>query len=202
MIRLSHTQLESARRDPRAFRTQIGMGGTATRYSPSRKRYLIWAIGRYHSHGLAAAEQYIRTHFARRAFTAKSLAEYTSYLHTYDIEYRRRASTVLEIIGRDRITFSLTSGVVLGGEIGRIDLTADGYYVWIFEVRSFHWQRELRMPLIQRYYTKHFGAPTREVSVGFYFLQDGVYETKSFTDREISRAMREAASLAAYLASA
>lgn len=199
-MRISHTQLETARANPQAYRAAAAnpprFGG------PSRKQYLRWAIRKnYHQTGLSSALEYLERSFPKRKFTAKSLTEYSEYLQSYHDEYVRHSSAVIEHTAfGDRIRMDIGPDCVLSGEIDRVDLTTNGYAVWLIDQNDDEWRDELRMPLLQAHYASEMGAPLGEVSVGFFFFDTATYESARFSDSEVRAAVREATNLAKALA--
>jgi hypothetical protein len=180
------------------------MANPPRRSGPGRKQYLRWAIrGRYHSAGLPAAMDYLEKGFAKRGFTDKSLTEFSDYLQGYHDEYVQNNSKIIEqtALG-DRISMSIGADFVLSGEIDRIDLTADGYAVWIVDKEDREWRDALRMPLLQSHYASEMGAPLAEVSVGFYFFDTQAYESARYTNTQVRSAVLEVTGLAKKLVTA
>lgn len=195
MIKISHTQLESAKKEPRQF---IERMGSTRNFPPSRKRYLQWSI-RCHYHkdgGIRGARRYLQRGFSKRNFTVKSYDQFLTYLEDYHDDFESGPDLLEVICLGDRIQVELSEDCILTGEIDRVDLTSEGYSVWIFDISDYQWEQELRMPLIQQYYADHFGAPVEEVSVGFYFFDVGVYQKCCFTESEIAHAKSVALKLA------
>ena len=201
VIRLSHADLEIARNDPAALRERLK---TPPRYAgPSRKRYLGWAIRKhYHSSGLETASRYVREHFGARGFTSESVTRFLSYLDGYDRAFREYEKRLVDVIRTGaRIGRRVAPGCVLTGEIDRIDLTQDGYAVWLFDLWQPDWRNQLRMPVLQWHFAQELGAPLSEVTVGFYSYEDRRYDSVAFGRRKVLAAVAEAGSVAASLSS-
>jgi hypothetical protein len=96
---------------------------------------------------------------------------------------------------RDNLTLPLPSefsGTEVYGQVSRIDLSPDGYHVWLFERVTKDWHEELRFPLIQSAYTQsllqNLFAYDDKVSVGVYDFSTSTHTLFGHTEQEIEEA--------------
>ncbi len=188
-MRLSHTRLEAAKNDPISFISTVSAPYAGT--GPSRMQYVILALKHYHESGLNRAIDYVEAAFNRRGFRLEHLDRYIGYLLKYDSVLQSHPDWEL-IVLRDRINYEIIYNFVLSGEVGRVDLTPRGYYVWLFsETTVLNWNQEFRMPILQAYYADEFGAPLGEVYVGRYSFSEGLYESEHYSNIQVNDALNE-----------
>ncbi|MDQ2668800.1 MAG: hypothetical protein M3Z05_22795 [Gemmatimonadota bacterium] len=158
------------------------------------------AIYKYHATGDAdAARQHLRNLLGRFGDTGKKLsAEYE--LDTYIAWAERNDLIVAD--RKVRIEYDLGSGVLLGGEVSRVDVdvVGGGYRAILLGAHDPDWGAELRTPLLQRAVAQHFDRNESEVMVGVQSLDGTALETLWFTTAEIDEADVQARALAILLA--
>jgi len=187
-MRISHGQLEDARRDPAAW---LRSRAASTGFSgQSKLQNLGWALRVYHRESLESALLYLERRFEARHY--RRLDAYIGYLLGYDQQFKLKPAC--QVVFGDRVALPLGNDVELRGEIGRLDVEAvAGYSVWLFtEEFPQNWTRQLRMPLLQMHYASKMGAPSDEVSVGFYSYSQARYLSTSYSASRIARAVSEA----------
>jgi len=101
-----------------------------------------------------------------------------------------------------RLNFGLGSGVILGGEVSRVDvdLGSGGYRAVLLGDAPPAWRRELRMPRIQRAIGRGFNRDEREVQAGFQRVDGSNLELVSFGTAELDAAEQAARELARTIA--
>jgi hypothetical protein len=158
------------------------------------------AIYKYHSTDDAdAAREHLRNLLGRFGNTGKKLsAEYE--LDTYMAWAEREGLIVAD--RRVRISYDLGSGVLLGGEVSRVDVDVigGGYRAILLGAHGPDWGTELRTALLQRAVAQHFNRDEAEVAVGVQDLDGSGLETLRFTLEEIDVADMQARALATQLA--
>jgi hypothetical protein len=158
------------------------------------------AIYRYHGSGSAdAAREHLRTLLARfRSEFMKAEAE--ANLDAYIGWCLREIPAVAA--RKARLNFDLGSGVILGGEVSRVDvdIASGGYRAVLLGDAPAGWQRELRVPLIQRAIGRGFNRDERDVRVGFQRLDGSNLEVVRFATAELDAAERLARELARVIA--
>jgi hypothetical protein len=103
---------------------------------------------------------------------------------------------------RVRVSHEIGAGVEVTGEVGRVDLTAQGYSIYLFTKVLDPWRDDLRMPLLHTYFCQKFGVPASVVEIGVYSMETAQYESTSYSDQELAAATREAKQLARRLVTA
>jgi len=100
---------------------------------------------------------------------------------------------------RFRIRLPLAPGVELSGEIPRIDvkIDGDGYRAVLVGYGSRNWERQLRIPLIQRAVANQLQRDESLVSVGVQGLDGTELSFVGFSKRELDESHREARELSA-----
>jgi hypothetical protein len=167
----------------------------------SMSRALQYAVYEYHRRGndLAGAISHFEAAFRKNFKAQARLPILVDQLTQYDTEYRSLGNTCAR--WNQKIVIPITEGFQLGGEIGRLDLAADGRYaVWLLSGKSHGWQDELRIPLIQRHFAERMVVEPQMVDVGFYFFDLGEHESICFNADDLAAAAREALDLASALA--
>jgi hypothetical protein len=196
-VRISHGELEACRRDvARWVAAKLNPGpGPRAGYAGMTKL----AIYKYHATGDAdAAREHLRALLRRFGDTGKKLsAEYQ--LDAY-IDWAEREGLIVAD-RKVRLGYDLGSGVLLGGEVSRVDVDlAGGYRGVLLGACDPNWRTELRTPLLQRAVARHFDRDEAEVTVGVQALDGSDLQTVQFSHAEIDAAEAGARSLAARLA--
>jgi hypothetical protein len=124
-------------------------------------------------------------------------------LNRYADAFTKLGNRVFKI--RDCLSLSLPEAISrvinLTAQIFRLDLTLNGYAVWLFAKEPSNLRSELRLPLIQEAYSKKLSASLDEITVGVYDFATANYESYSFTQREINKATSELGELVERLVS-
>ena len=130
--------------------------------------------------------------FQDRSQKAIAEQEFESYLRWYAAERPVVASH------RVRLGFSLGSGIILGGDVSRVDVdvTSGGYRAVQLGTPGAGWRSELRMPLIQLGVADRYQREAAEVRVGFQHLDGSNLSLVSFSEAELQAAGRGARGIA------
>jgi hypothetical protein len=191
-VRISHRNLEWLRRDPnRVARLPHGGGWNAT-------MALYRAVRIYHDSGETEALDRLETDLASMNGGART---HLAYLAQYIDSYVAQGNAAFQY--PMRIGLELGSGIVLGGEVARIDLVpGDGYAAWLLrpQAKPRNWAGHLNMPLLQLAVATELGVAVTQVSIGYYWFAPDEYSQRSYSEREVSAALREARALAVELA--
>jgi hypothetical protein len=183
--------LEEALRNPRAYARKKS---TPQRGFYPRSKYLTLqrAVYRFHkvNEDLTKAKQYLEESFDRQFKNQEDLSQYVEKLETYAEGLIRLGTTVFK--AKDRLVIPLKRDLAtqfrVSGDIPRIDLTNEGYSVWLFAKEPQDWRSEIRLPLIQSAYAKELSVLLNEIRVGVYDFSTGTYKDYGFTQREIKKA--------------
>lgn len=183
--------LEEALRNPQAYAKKKS---TPQRGFPPRSKYLTLqrAVYRFHkvNEDLTKAKQYLEESFVGQFVNQDDLPQYVEKLETYAERLIRLGTTVFK--AKDRLVIPLKGNLAtqfrVSGDIPRIDLTAEGYNIWLFAKETQDWGSELRLPLIQSAYAKQLSVPLNEIRVGVYDFSVGSYTDYGFTEREVKKA--------------
>jgi hypothetical protein len=186
-VNISHGVLEDVRRDPGRLRRPVEREPR----SFSRARALQYAIYRYHDRGLAAAHTHLATTYHKNFKRPAGLRVLQAQLQLY---HERFSSTGNVVLQRNlRLKHKLPGDHWLVGEIPRIDVVpaSGGFALWLFSPTRRVWRNDLRMPILQQWLADRLAAGADDVTVGFYFLDDGVYESGQFPELARSAAQAE-----------
>src|SRR4051794_7916298 len=110
-MKVRHSVLEDARRDPGILRTP----GPPARASFSRARALQYAIYQYHDHGLDQALSHLAALYTRNFKNSALLRPLEDRLRLYDSSFQKLGNVLLQ--KNFRINFPVTSEHTLVGEI-------------------------------------------------------------------------------------
>ena len=196
-MRISHSELEACRRDvSRWVAAKLNpAAGPRAGYAGMTKL----AIYKFHATGDAdTARDHLRALLGRFGDTGKKLsAEYQ--LDAY-IDWAEREGLIVAD-RKVRLGFDLGSGLLLGGEVSRVDVDLQGgYRAVLLGACDPDWRDELRTPLLQRAVARHFAREEGEVSIGVQELDGGDLQTVRYSEAEIDAAEARARIVAAQLA--
>jgi len=195
-MKISHTEIESCRRSPRAWireRIKPGGGGPRTGYDGATKK----AIYNFHKIlDAAEARRYLERAFRSYKLTSTSrMAQALVFLNAYIGWYERTSPVVVG--SRLLLDYDLGSGWRLGGEISRadLDLRTGKYNCVILGKAPLNWREQGRMPLIQRALADKLERPESDISVGFQNLDGTSIDLFSFPLRKLDEAEEAARKL-------
>jgi hypothetical protein len=198
MFKISLTELEEVRRDPKGFRQKKETAGP---FQGGRSIFQVLkrSIYEYHkSMDALTAINYLEgklESFKSRARCEKAAGD----LQWYIAEHQNRGWAT--ILRKYNITIPLSTqyldSLKITGEISRIDMHPNGTYAaWLFNKRDLgNWIDELRMPIIQNAIAVEMGAEPALVHVGLYCFGNHAVSIHNFTNVEINRAHLELESL-------
>lgn len=205
-MRLSHRELEQARRDPDAYLRER-MGGRPAPGKPSALRF--WQLSVYVFHrnqeNLASASQYLEAAFRRNFVTGlvqeRRVRVYLEHLERYAQEFHALHHTVAST--KVNVKRSVVQNIEIGGEIGRVELTPQGYALCLLvKSRPPLWRDELRMPILQQLVADRLAVPPGVVETGVYDLESESHDWHAYSEQEIDEAFQEVTRLAERLATA
>ncbi len=198
MLRISHAEIEACRSNvARWVAARLNQSaGPRAGYAGMTKL----AIYKYHSTGDAeVARAHLRALLGRFGSEGKKLGA-EAQLDAY-IDWAERDGVIVAD-RKVRLEFDLGSGVLLGGEVSRVDVDITGGYSAVLLGTPAHaWRTELRMPLLQRAVARHFDRNEAEVAVGVQDLDGSGLQTVQFSRAEINAAEATVRLLAGQLAS-
>ena len=150
-MRISHRELAQCQINPTEWvSNQVNQNDKF--YRIGYKRCLLEEIYSFHKHGnVKKARQYLQGRLRKQKLKdysriQETLARLNAYMSWYQCE------GIITIQSPARLNFDLGHGVILGGNISRVDvdITTSGYRAILLESIPPRWDEELRMPLIQR----------------------------------------------------
>jgi hypothetical protein len=200
-MKISHSQLESARANPSAFLKALK--DASNEYKGRYSRYNTLKLSIYHFHktnNVTRALHYLRDAEERgfRRHGGKELAAMERQFENYVNDFYALGSAVAQ--AKRKIEFPLGGDLLITGEIPRLDIVpSGGYLLCLFQKRRLPWQHELRCPLLQHLLALEWNAPASDVTIAMYAFEPHGYEFRQFTKREINDAVTEALSLAKQL---
>lgn len=199
-MRITIAQIDVCRADVGAWvRNKLDPQGSRPRsgYNAAVKD----GIYRFHRSGDAvAARLYLEerrlARFQNEAQRSASLAEFDAYIRWCESERPIVAGC------RKRLSFSLGSGVTLGGEASRldVDIATGGYRAVILGDKPRGWDEGLRLPLLQRGIAREAERDESDVSVGFQSLDGSGMDMVKFAPDDLDAAEEEARQLAVKIA--
>src|SRR5437870_4811437 len=172
-MKLSFSQLESARKNPARFGSNFsGAGGFFN--SNNFRTYLLAAVNRFHrgeskEQVLHFFEERCRTRLSlRRGFQSK-LAHYLTVLADYCDGFAAQHCQFVE--SNKSISLALGNHL-LTGRIDRFDVRIPtGYRATAGQLYKTNWQLELRWPLIQNAIARELNCPPRELEIGVFCFE-------------------------------
>jgi hypothetical protein len=193
-VRISHIELERCLSDPCAW--------VASKISPTfppRQGYdacLKEGIYRFHkTDDVALGRARVEQAASRRKLTNRlriddALTRFEAYVH-----WCLDSGTVVADV-RVGIELDLGSEVILGGQVTRVDITADGYQGVLLGKSSNDWPHELRLPLLQRALASEYDRAESAFAVARQELDGTSLVTVQFSTAEIDVAEQRARNLA------
>ncbi len=164
-MRISHRQLAECQINPTEWAlNQVNQSEKI--YRISYERCLREEINRFHRHkDVKVARQYLREKFLKHKLKNNSrIQETLTCLNAYMNWFQSEGITTIG--SRVPINFGLGHEVILGGFISRVDMTFKGYRAILLENIPPGWDKELRMPLIQRSLARSYHRPEDKFVVG------------------------------------
>ena len=188
-------ELEQLRMDPRAY-LRKREGGSRGAFNPKSKYATVQRAALYYhkSNGdLHQARKYLEDSYTRQFKDQKSLQGYLLKLDRYAVAFTRLGNRVFRMNDLLKISLpeSLSREITLTARIPRLDLTSNGYAVWVFAKEPSDLRAELRLPLILDTYSKKLSASLNEITVGVYDFATASYDSYNFSQREINKALTE-----------
>jgi len=186
---ISHIELQKCLMHPRewvASKKNKESHGWSLGYSQALKL----AIRHYHKTGSErSAREYLKEVIRRNKFKNKTRIDELLVDQDLYIKWHKESST---IVADSFVKINLGVGgfLELGGLIGRVDITTDGYQGILFGTPVPDWKTQLRIPLIQRALSEQYGRPLTEVAVGFQRLAGGESEVVTVPDGDVKEAER------------
>ena len=203
-MKIPHRDLEEMRVNPTGYLSRVARGGTEVR---RRSVFRNWQLAIYEYHkrrDVIVAQAYFRnlcTRFVQTPAMLRRLEEHESAVADYATEFEGLGRAVVRTA--IRVSLDLGNGMELGGEVGRLDIVAQGgYAAYLITHQTPSWDTQLRMPLLQLCFARSLGVSPTDVVVGLYSYEDGRHFDRRFPLREVEAAEREARTLARRLATA
>jgi hypothetical protein len=194
-MRISHLELETCRRSPRAWvQNRLDTVPTGRKYG--YKQALLNAIFTLHKQKSATIavnklEALIEKHFIDEKKIAAIRRNLESYISWFKV------SGVIDADSNIRLNYPIDSVWQLGGQVSRLDLMPDGYRVTLIGPYTDKWSEELRMPLIQLAIEEKYGRPANEISVAVQELDGSDLRQRKFSTRALNEARAEFIALGA-----
>lgn len=195
-MRIRHRELAQCQIDPTEWvSNQVNQNEKI--YRIGYKRCLLEEIHSFHKHGnVKRAMQDLQERFRKQKLKDYSrIQETLTRLNAYMSWFQCEGIMVID--SRARLNFDLGHGIILGGHISRVDVTTKGYRAILLENIPLRWDKELRMPLIQRSLAHTYHRPEDKFVVGIQELDaralvETSYSKASMNDaQQIARQMAE-----------
>jgi hypothetical protein len=195
MTRISFSDLEFARKDPKGFAKSItSQGQSSSRFS----KIMAWQLAVYHYHkekddlqsALDYFEKMYHKNFMSNPANNKEYDRLLSMLNDYSKDHKRNKLTYFE--HKKRISVPINSKLRLGGELPLIDMNLDGGYSIFFFSNNLKWEGELKFPIIQYFAAKVlFNVELSDVKVGIFDLNNHKHMHSTFMEDEVNEALKE-----------
>jgi len=193
-VRLSHSDLEACRANPKAWvSSKLTTSGGHPTFG--YKQAVKLAIYTYHaSNDSQTARQYLKDKLKRFA-DANRVAQCKDVLTSY-IDWAESEGVIVADC-KVRLNLPLENDLVLGGEISRVDIDPDddSYRAVILGERPTGWRKELRFPLIQHEIASKYARPVGRVRIGFQNLDGSDLAAAQFTKEQIETSLEEASNI-------
>ena len=152
-------------------------------------RALLLSIYNYHRTRQASiARQYLHEIIQRHEF--KDLARIGDVEIAFEA-YVLWCETENLAVADSHILIRFGSGfLTLVGEVSRVDVTAEYYRAVLLGPFTPDWQRQLRMPLIQKAVSEKFARPIEEVAVAVQQLDGSNLQVRSYSKALLTRSER------------
>lgn len=201
MIRVRLSDLEIARRDPGAYLRKLKEPKPKFGRK-SKHAVMLLAVYRFHKYSgglfdkfsgdLTGALKYFDALYEKKKFKKDPASKkfYQERLTTYAQEFGELDAEVVKY--KDNLVLTLPEEfkdkIEVYGQVPRVDLSLEGYSVWLFDKSLKNWRDEIRFPIIQAAYAQKFSADLEEVKVGVYDFSTASYTSYSFTEDEVTEA--------------
>ena len=200
-MRLTLSQLETARKRPRAF--AAAQFGTFSGIRPTFFSFWVFAAKLYHKllknndpRSAEKAHDYLLQHCRAKLshdpnFDSK-LTFHASKLDEYIASHAALNQPTVQT--NKRVVFKNIPGHLVSGLVGRLDIIpAGGFAATNFAARKSNWQRELRTAIIQYSLADELRRPLSEVRVGMYCIDAGDHDYVCLSEGEVNQAIQELA---------
>lgn len=193
-MKISHSELEGCVRQPRGWLREK-LTTPAHPFKTGYNRALLLSIYNYHkTKQPTVARQYLRDIIQRKQF--KDLTRIDEIEVAFE-SYVRWCQTENVAIADSHILIRFDAGyLTLVGEVVRVDVTSDYYRAVLLGPFEATWQRQLRMPLIQKAISEKFARPVKEVAVCVQQLDGSNLQIRSYSATALVRAERRFRDLA------
>src|SRR2546422_307537 len=185
-MRISHTDLEACIGNPQRWLST--QNAPSHGYKMGYERMLRLAVFHYHKTSPEEARDHlnkiIKKHNLKSAIRISEVeARLESYIDWAVSEHLKAAGVQVKI--------ALPLGFLeMRGEIGRVDVTAQGYRAVLFRKAPPNWHMQLRMPLIQEAVASLYGRPPEQTAVGFQELDGTDLQTVVYSQPQIIAAKK------------
>jgi len=194
MKKISITNLESARTDPKGFAETLKAGGTGQSFG-GRAKFIRWqdSVNHYHkTNSLEKSIAYFNKSFSSYVDSAKNRREqefYFNRLNDYILAVKKRR---YKTHTKENIKIELNSKLTLSGRVPLVFKTReDKYSVYLFTKNTTTWETELRFPVLQNYFGEVFETETKSIEVGVFSLSDGKFHEMCYATKQIKKALEE-----------
>ena len=191
-MKIRHSELEACRKDPAGWLASSG-GFARGGYASDIKL----AISHFHKTGSHQAAQEKLEEYLKKRINAQKKQWARDTLDNYVVALGKSDWLVADT--KLRLSLELGSGVVMSGEMSRIDVSPkSGQYQAVLLSASIdgNWTSELRWPLVQLAVSQKYSREIEDVAVGIQSLDGSVIDTRCFSKGRINKCMTEAADLA------
>ena len=196
-MKISQSELEGCLKQPRSWLREK-LSTPAHPFKTGYNRALLLSIFNYHKTGQAiVARQYLRDIVQRHQFKDLTRIDEIEVAFEAYVGWCERENLA---VADSHVLIRFDSGyLTLVGEVSRVDVTRDNYRAVLLGPIPSNWERQLRMPLIQKAISEKFARPVREVAVGVQELDGTDLQVRSYTTAALARAERRFNDLAGRL---
>lgn len=194
LSRVAISEVGSLIADPKGYRRLMESAASQPRRF-SKMQCLRLSCYFFHkpNQDFGTAQEYLETMFLKNFTNTDDLSEHVMLLQQYVEEFEKLGNSAIRC--RDRIKIELPAklagSVRVSGEISRVDLTEQGYSVWMIGRGFGDWKEDLRFPVLQGFYADSLAAPIDEVSVGVYDFESGHHESAVFEEAIVISTMSQ-----------
>ncbi len=159
----------------------------------SKNRYLKFAMYRFHKQkSLESASEWLDKKIRQKFQSADDVEDFLASLKTYAESVEKLGNPTARYMDHLKILLPpyYAQKFDITGEVPRLDVTPDGYAVWLIEKDPITVD-DFRLPLIKGAYAIELQASLDEIEIGAYITSRGLHQTFDYSTDAINGATDE-----------
>ncbi len=196
MISITCPLLETARANPSAYGQMLAVAGGKIGGGGRAMISCVQEVARLVHLNELSVSQAIKElhnkfiHFKDTQQNKKRQEQLTEQFVRYCKQFDKLALNFLD--GYHLMKWNFSPNTRISGRTPWVMANDIGYFSYLLSEKNFDWQSQLRFPLFQYYLANHtIDCTISEMNVGIYSLDEGDFQFKSFSKKEISSVISE-----------